>query len=131
LKKNFLDREQKEVVKQLKYWFVGNTLPTRTTLLQNYPNPFNPETWLPYQLAQDALVTIRIYNTKGQLIRSLRLGTQQAGNYVTKEKAAYWDGRDDLGQWVASGVYFYTLQIEYPVNATGKYTETRRMVILK
>jgi flagellar hook assembly protein FlgD len=107
-------------------------MPTHTALLQNYPNPFNPETWLPYKLAQDALVTARIYNTKGQLIRLLYLGEKQAGNYVTKEKAAYWDGRDELGQKVASGVYFYALQVENPKgDSTGKYTETRRMVILK
>jgi flagellar hook assembly protein FlgD len=103
-------------------------MPTHTALLQNYPNPFNPETWLPYKLAQDALVTVPIYNTKGQLIRLLHLGEKQAGNYVTKEKAAYWDGRDELGQRVASGVYFYALQVE---DSTGQCTETRRMVILK
>jgi hypothetical protein len=116
------------VIQLIKSWFVNDITPTHTALLQNYPNPFNPETWLPYQLAQDALVTVRIYNNKGQLIRLLHLGEKQAGNYITKEKAAYWDGRDDLGQRVASSVYFYTLQVEYP---KGKYTETRRMVILK
>ncbi|MBC8231401.1 right-handed parallel beta-helix repeat-containing protein [bacterium] len=127
-----LDRKQREVIKQLNRYLVGNILPTHTNLLQNYPNPFNPETWLPYQLAQDALVKIRIYNAKGQLIRSLRLGTMQAGSYITKERAAYWDGLNNLGQRVASGVYFYTMQVEYPKgDAIGKYTETRRMVILK
>jgi hypothetical protein len=132
IEKISLDREQKEVIQLIKYWFVGSILPTHTTLLQNYPNPFNPETWLPYKLAQDALVTVCIYNTKGQFIRLLHLGEKQAGSYVTKERAAYWDGRDDLGQRVASGVYFYTMQVEYPKgDATGKYTETRRMVILK
>jgi len=124
LEKISLDREQAEVVKQLKYFLVGNIPPIHTILLQNYPNPFNPETWLPYNLAQDARVTIRIYNAKGQLIRALHLGKKQAGRYITREKAAYWDGRDNLGQRVASGVYFYTLQTE-------NYTETRRMVILK
>ena len=115
-------------------------LTTHTTLLPNYPNPFNPDTWLPYQLAQDALVTIRIYNTKGQLIRSLHLGTKQAGSYITKERAAYWDGRDNLAQKVASGVYFYTLQVRsvsvgvnsaIPSIGAGQFTETRKMLILK
>lgn len=124
LEKFSLDREQKEVVKSLKHLIVGSTLPTLTALLQNYPNPFNPETWLPYQLAQDAPVTILIYDAKGQLVRSLQLSMKQVGSYITKDRAAYWDGRDNLGQKVASGVYFYTL-------LAGKYVETRRMVILK
>ena len=131
LEKVSLDREQREVIKQLNRYLVGNILPTHTNLLQNYPNPFNPETWLPYQLAQDALVTIHIYNSKGQLIRLLRLGTKQSGNYMTKERAAYWDGRDNLGQRVASGVYFYTLHVEYPRGEIERCMGTRRMVILK
>ncbi|HIE30662.1 TPA: hypothetical protein EYP66_25665 [Candidatus Poribacteria bacterium] len=127
-----LDREQKEVIQLIKSWFASSIIPTHTTLFQNYPNPFNPETWLPYQLAQDALVTIHIYNTKGQFIRSLHLGEKQAGKYVTKERAAYWDGRDNFGQKVASGVYFYTMQMVHSnEDATEKYTETRRMVVLK
>ena len=119
-----LDKEQEDVVKQLKYFLVGSIPLTHTTLLQNYPNPFNPETWLPYQLTQDMLVTIRIYNAKGQFVRSLQLGMKKAGSYIRKDGAAYWDGRDNLGQKVASGVYFYTL-------LAGEYIETRRMVILK
>ncbi len=99
-------------------------LPAYTKVLQNYPNPFNPETWIPYQLAQDAPVTISIYNTKGQLLRTLHLGNQNAGIYMAKDKAAYWDGKDDLGQKVASGVYYYTLQV-------GNFISTRKMVILK
>ena len=99
-------------------------LPAYTKVLQNYPNPFNPDTWLPYQLAQDAPVTISIYNTKGQLLRTLHLGNQNAGIYMAKDKAAYWDGKDDLGQKVASGVYYYTLQV-------GNFISTRKMVILK
>ncbi|MBC8231221.1 T9SS type A sorting domain-containing protein [bacterium] len=100
------------------------SLPKQSALLQNYPNPFNPETWLPYQLAQDANVTVSIYNLNGQLVRSLLLGNQSAGVYVMKHKAAYWDGRDSLGQSVSSGVYFYTLQ-------AGRFGDTRKMVILK
>jgi len=109
--------------------------PNHTTLLQNYPNPFNPETWIPFQLAENALVTISIYNTEGCLIRTLRLGHRPAGIYVTKDKSAYWDGKDSSRQKVASNVYFYTLQVEHQRNpdgdGAGKFTATRRMVIMK
>jgi len=113
----------------------------QTFASQNYPNPFNPDTWIPYGLAQDANVTISIYNAKGQLIRILNLGNQKAGIYVSKDKAAYWDGRDNAREKVASGVYFYTLQIEYqfqqrqgkfyPDEKAGSFRMTRKMVILK
>ena len=96
----------------------------RTSLLQNFPNPFNPETWLPYQLAADAPVAIHIYNVQGHLIRELNLGVQEAGGYLSREAAAYWDGRDQLGQTVSSGIYFYALQ-------AGTFRATRRMFILK
>ena len=95
-----------------------------TALYQNFPNPFNPETWLPYHLATDAPVTFRIYNVQGQLTRELNLGTQNAGGYLTHETAAHWDGRDQVGETVSSGVYFYTLQ-------AGAFQATRRMLILK
>ena len=87
-----LTTEQKHALEQLKRLIWQQSLPGHTALLQNYPNPFNPETWIPYKLAQNASVTIRIYNVKGQLIRSLHLGNQNAGVYITKDKAAHWDG---------------------------------------
>ncbi|MBI1922883.1 hypothetical protein HYR99_01395 [Candidatus Poribacteria bacterium] len=93
-------------------------------LLQNYPNPFNLETWIPYQLGQEASVAIRIDNQAGRLIRSLQLGNKPAGAYISQDKAAYWDGRESFGQPVASGVYYYTLQ-------TGQFTATRAMVVLE
>jgi len=96
----------------------------KTVLFQNYPNPFNPETWIPYQIAQDSDVTINIYNTKGETIHTLRLGYQQEGTYITKKQAAYWDGRDDKGEKVASGIYFYTLQ-------NGDFSTSKKMVIIK
>jgi len=99
-------------------------VPVKNILSQNYPNPFNPDTWIPFELAQDANVAINIYNAKGQLIRVLNLGKQKAGVYVTKYKAAYWDGRDNAGEKVASGIYFYTLR-------AGNFRATRKMVILK
>lgn len=96
----------------------------RTALFQNYPNPFNPETWLPYRLASDSPVTFRIYNAGGQLMRELDLGTQKAADYLTRETAAYWDGKNQVGETVSSGVYFYTIE-------AGAYEATRRMLILK
>ena len=96
----------------------------RTALYQNFPNPFNPETWFPYRLAAETPVTFGIYNVQGQLMRELNLGAQAAGNYLTREAAAYWDGRDEYGEMVSSGVYFYTLQ-------AGAFQATRRMLIMK
>ena len=119
-----LTAEQKHVLEQLKRFIGQQPLPSSTKVLQNYPNPFNPETWLPYQLAQDTPVIIRIYNIKGRFVRRINLGTQPAGIYLSKDRAAYWDGKDNLGQLVASGVYFYTLE-------AGSFTATRRMLIVK
>ena len=98
--------------------------PKQTALLPNYPNPFNPETWIPYQLKTPAAVRIAIYNPGGVLVRELSLGYQVAGRYTSRARAAYWDGRDTVGEPVASGLYFYTL-------TDGDFSATRRMVILK
>ena len=99
--------------------------PKKTHLLPNYPNPFNPETWIPYQLAETADVTLTIYAADGRLIRTLALGHQSAGIYQSKSCAAYWDGRNELGEPVASGIYFYTLRV------SGEFTATRKMLIRK
>jgi len=99
-------------------------LPTVTQLLQNYPNPFNPETWVPYQLAADGAVTIQIFAMDGQRVRTLTLGWQKAGRYLDRPRAAYWDGRNDRGEWVASGVYFYTLH-------AGSFTATRKLIVMR
>ena len=98
--------------------------PKKTALLPNYPNPFNPETWIPYQLTHAADVQVAIYDTNGAMVRQLDLGHQYAGYYTAQSKAAYWDGCNESGESVASGVYFYQLRV-------GDYTATRRMVILK
>ena len=98
--------------------------PKETALLPNYPNPFNPETWIPYHLAHDAEVTLTIYDTNGTMIRRLALGYQSAGYHTDRSKAVHWDGRNESGESVASGVYFYQLR-------AGDYITTRRMVILK
>ena len=98
--------------------------PEKTQLLANYPNPFNPETWIPYELATDTEVRITIYNAQGVVIRTLHLGQQSAGYYTDRERAAYWDGRNALGEQVASGIYFYQFE-------TDEMSSMRKMVILK
>ena len=98
--------------------------PEKTQLLTNYPNPFNPETWIPYELATDTNVRLTIYNTQGVVIRSLQFGHQSAGYYTGRDRAAYWDGRNALGEQVASGLYFYQLE-------TDEMSLMRKMVILK
>ena len=98
--------------------------PERTVLLANYPNPFNPETWIPYRLAVPTKVTLQIFAVNGALVRTLDLGHQPAGVYQQRTRAAYWDGRNQLGEPVASGVYFYRL-------TAGDFTATRRMLIRK
>ena len=99
-------------------------IPETTALLPNYPNPFNPETWMPYQLSKPTDVALTIYDIKGRVVRALDLGHQRAGVYQTRDRAAYWDGRNQTGEPVASGVYFYTL-------TAGDFTATREMLILK
>ena len=99
-------------------------IPKETSLLPNYPNPFNPETWIPYQLSEPAEVTLHIYGVDGRLIRTLALGHQPAGTYQSKNRAAYWDGKNEVGEPVASGVYFYTL-------TAGDFSATRKMLIMK
>ena len=99
-------------------------IPEETALLANYPNPFNPETWIPYQLATSAEVTLTIYDMNGKLVRRLEVGHQAAGMYQSRSRTVYWDGRNQLGESVASGLYFYTLTAD-------DFAATRRMMILK
>ena len=103
---------------------LASLIPKKTALLHNYPNPFNPETWIPYQLAESAEVALIIYDANGEMVRYLALGYQAAGMYQSRSRAAYWDGRNQLGEPVASGLYFYTL-------TAGEFSATRRMLILK
>ena len=98
--------------------------PKETELLANYPNPFNPETWIPYRLAEDAFVTLTIYDPSGRVVRTFDVGHRIAAVYESQSKAIHWDGKNDLGEQVASGVYFYTL-------SAGNYSATRKMMILK
>ena len=103
---------------------LARLLPKETALLPNYPNPFNPETWIPYQLAESAEVTLCIYAVDGTLVRTLSLGHKAVGIYQSRSRAAYWGGKNQIGEPVASGVYFYTL-------TAGDFTATRKMLIRK
>lgn len=103
---------------------LASRTPSETKLLLNYPNPFNPETWIPYQLAEATEVAISIYAVNGNLVRTLALGHQAAGIYQSKSQAAYWNGRNGLGERVASGVYFYTF-------TAGKFSATGKMLVRK
>jgi hypothetical protein len=100
------------------------SLPKSTELLANYPNPFNPETWIPFRLSKDGDVTVTIYDMSGRMVRQLSLYNQFAGEYVDKAKAIYWDGRNESGETVSSGIYFYSLQ-------TGRTSQTRKLVIIR
>ena len=106
------------------YLSIANQRVEETKLLPNYPNPFNPETWIPYQLSESAGVTVKIYDIRGHLVRTIEVGHKPMGYYLTREGAVYWDGRNEDGEPVSSGVYFYTLNAD-------NYAETRRMVIVK
>ena len=115
---------QLDVIALLEQLLEPLLIPKETALLINYPNPFNPETWIPYQLATGATVTLRIYDVKGQVVRTLAIGYQAAGIYKHKSRAAYWDGRNAVGERVASGIYFYVLK-------AGDFSATRKMLIRK
>jgi hypothetical protein len=101
-----------------------SALPRENRVRQNYSNPFNPDTWIPFELAEDASVRIEIYDVTGRLVRTLDLGHRPAGYYLEKSKAAYWDGRNDVGESVSSGIYFYKF-------SAGDFSAIKRMVILK
>jgi hypothetical protein len=102
----------------------SHLIPKENRLLANYPNPFNPETWMPFELANDTHVKIEIYNTSGSIIRTLDLGDRKAGRYVFKDAAAYWDGRNQSGEKVASGIYFFRIQ-------AGNFTDVGKMILAK
>ena len=115
----------KRTIQLLRAWLANaNQSVTETKLLPNYPNPFNPETWIPYQLAEATDVNVKIYDVGGHLVRTISVGFKPVGYYLTRERAAYWNGRNETGESVSSGVYF--LQF-----IAGDFSATRRIVILK
>ena len=124
LQSNRFDATYRRGVAALERILESLMIPEESALLNNYPNPFNPETWIPYQLASPAEVTLTLYDVTGRIVRTLNLGHQDAGIYRSKSRAAYWDGRNAQGEPVASGVYFYTL-------VAGEFTATGKMLIRK
>ena len=109
----------------LRLWLENaNRSVSETKLLPNYPNPFNPETWIPYQLAEAADVGVRIYDVGGHLVRTISIGFKPVGYYLTRQRAAYWDGRNEIGEPVSSGIYF----IQF---VAGGFAATRRVVVVK
>jgi hypothetical protein len=123
------ERDRSHIIKVVidvsgKMKVTGLMQPITFALLQNFPNPFNPETWIPFHLAKDADVTIRIFDIRGQEVRTIHLGQMPAGQYATKGKAVLWDGRDSYGQEVSSGIYFYSL-------TAGKFHATKKLTIIK
>ena len=112
-------------VQFLRAWLANANHEVRETrLLPNYPNPFNPETWIPYQLADAADISVEIYDVGGRLVRTIPIGFKPVGYYLTRERAAYWDGRNEVGESVSSGVYFLHF-------VAGDFTTTQRVVIVK
>jgi hypothetical protein len=99
-------------------------VPKENKVLQNHPNPFNPETWIPYYLAEGCDVQLTIYNQKGELVRRIDLGHKPEGVYTSRGDAIYWNGRNDQGEKVASGLYFYQIK-------AGRFQQVRRMLLLK
>ena len=120
---NLMDATSQGGIRVLEQLLVALS-PKETALLPNYPNPFNPETWIPYQLAEDADATLTIYDTNGIMVRRLELGHRLAGYYADRGKAAYWDGRNEFGERVVSGVYVYHL-------SAGDFSAMRKMLIRK
>ncbi len=97
-------------------------VPEVTQLLQNYPNPFSIETWIPYQLSESSEVAIRIYSVAGNMIQELNQDYKPAGFYIERDRAAYWDGRNEAGEPVASGVYVYVMQ-------AGDFTDAKKLAV--
>ena len=125
---NLPDATFQRGIRELERLAIAMTIPKETALLPNYPNPFNPETWIPYELAEAASVTLTFYDMRGRVVRTLALGHRPAGVYRTKARAAYWDGRNAQGERVASGVYFYTMSTDF---GAGDFTATGKLVVRK
>jgi len=97
----------------------GTTIPTEYRLGQNYPNPFNPETEIRYDIPEQTNVSIRIFNSMGRTIRTIVNKNQQAGSYIIR-----WDGKDEMGIPVSSGIYFYQM-------TTNQYNQIMKMILIK
>ena len=99
-----------------------------TRVLQSYPNPFNPEVWIPFELADPAEVFIDIFDSGGQLVKTVTVGKKERGRYYQPQQAAYWNGKTQYNEPAASGIYFYVLR----ASSNGKEViDSGKMVILK
>jgi photosystem II stability/assembly factor-like uncharacterized protein len=114
------------VAKELLVRLIKSNTPqiAESQLLQNYPNPFNPETWIPFRLSKPGTVNVSIYSASGQLIRSVDLGYREMGDYSSRDKAIYWDGKNESGEKVSSGIYFYSIKM-------GDFTAIKKMIVKK
>ena len=124
LKLNNSHSDAEETILYVLESILTKTLPKQSQLLPNYPNPFNPETWIPFRAAKDGNASVTIYDINGTIIRLLPIGYVLAGNYLGPDKAIYWNGKTDAGEYVSSGTYFYQIKLV-------DYTETRKMIIIK
>ena len=124
LKLNNSHSDAEETILYVLESILTKTLPKQSRLLPNYPNPFNPETWIPFRAAKDGNASVTIYDINGTIIRLLPIGYVLAGNYLGPDKAIYWNGKTDAGDYVSSGTYFYQIKLV-------DYTETRKMIIVK
>ena len=124
LKLNNSHSDAEETILYVLESILTKTLPKQSRLLPNYPNPFNPETWIPFRAAKDGNASVTIYDINGTIIRLLPIGYVLAGNYLGPDKAIYWNGKTDAGEYVSSGTYFYQIKLV-------DYTETRKMIIVK
>ena len=124
LKLNNSHSDDEETILHVLESILTKTLPKQSRLLANYPNPFNPETWIPFRAAKDGNASVTIYDINGTIIRLLPIGYVLAGNYLGPDKAIYWNGKTDAGEYVSSGTYFYQIKLV-------DYTETRKMIIVK
>jgi len=124
LKLNNSHSDAEETILYVLESILTKTLPKQSQLLPNYPNPFNPETWIPFRAAKDGNASVTIYDINGRIIRLLPIGYVLAGNYLGPDKAIYWNGKTDAGEYVSSGTYFYQIKLV-------DYTETRKMIIVK
>ena len=97
-------------------------IPSVSILLQSYPNPSSDSCFIPFKLSEDSNVTVEVYNITGQRVRTIEAGYKKAGLYITKEKALFYDTRNDRGDKLSQGLYFISLK-------AGKYSGRQRLVI--
>ena len=104
----------------------NSVIPIAFKLCQNYPNPFNPETSIEYHLPHTSEVALTIYNLQGHAVRRLVNATIPVGCHTV-----HWDGRDEAGRLVASGMYFYRIEAKPTAPAHKSWTDVKKMLLMK